>query len=86
MSDNHPIGLMVFGGASLQGIPWEVIVKEFRKSLGRTSFPQLSGYADGFFNFIEGHIKLFPESYRDRITIDEARSVVETSSVSTPVN
>ena len=41
MSHRHPVGVIVYGGADLMGIPWETIVKMYRDQLGQTSFPRL---------------------------------------------
>jgi hypothetical protein len=35
-------------------VPWEVVVKEFRSSLGNKSFNDLDGYAAEFFTFLNG--------------------------------
>ena len=32
-SNHHPVGLMIYDNASLLGVPWEVLVKEFRSQL-----------------------------------------------------
>ena len=72
LSESEPVGVMIYGGASLQDIPWEIVVKEFRKHLGQRSFPDLNGYADAFFKYTAKHGSLFPVDYRERIFIDEA--------------
>src|SRR5262249_53795801 len=33
------------------------------------------GYADAFFDFIEKHVRLFPEEYKRHVLMDEARRI-----------
>ncbi|WP_321422746.1 hypothetical protein [uncultured Methanobacterium sp.] len=53
LSKYEPIGIMVYNSSDFMGIPWETIIKEYRKELGDTNFDNLKGYVDGFFNFVE---------------------------------
>jgi hypothetical protein len=42
LSKYHPVGVMIFGNAEILGVPWQVIIKEFRKKeLGKTPYPTL---------------------------------------------
>ncbi len=52
-SKYHPVGLMVFGNAEFMGIPWETIVKLYRRQLGQRSFARLGDYADQFVAFLQ---------------------------------
>ena len=71
LSDYHPVGLMIFGTANLQKVPWEILVKDFRKQLDNKSFNNVSDYATAFFDFITGHDQLFPIHYQEKIFIEE---------------
>jgi len=53
LSKYSPVGLMVYGNASMLGIPWETIVKIYRRYLGDREFPHLDGYCHDFFNFLD---------------------------------
>jgi hypothetical protein len=61
LANSHPVGLMIFGSASLQDVPWELIVKEFRKTRCGESSPKLADYASRFFEFVKTHSGLFPD-------------------------
>jgi hypothetical protein len=37
LSKFHPVGIMIFNGTEFNGIPFELIIKEFRDSLGKKS-------------------------------------------------
>jgi len=78
LSAVHPVGLMINGSASLQYVPWELIVKEFRKSLGGDSCRKLAEYAPRFFEFIRNHRGLFSGAARRSAfldLVDQATSV-----------
>jgi hypothetical protein len=86
LSDHRPVGLMLFAGADILNVPWEVAIKEFRKSLGDKSFNNVSGYAEEFFSFLESENRFFPlevqkdnilqlaKRYAWRVSIDVATS------------
>lgn len=59
LSRSEPVGLMIYGSAGLQGVPWELAIKAFREASGAETHDQLSGYAEHFFDFVEHHDKLF---------------------------
>lgn len=52
LSKYAPVGVMVYGRAELLGVPWELIIKEFRKKLGKESYRSLDQYADEFITYI----------------------------------
>ena len=66
LSRAHPVGLMTYGTASLQGVPWEVGVKAFRRHLGSRSHTSLDGYAQALFKFIEGNRFILPADYLEQ--------------------
>lgn len=59
LSKTEPIGIMIYGSSQINGIPWELIIKEYRKQNSENSFDYLTSYAEDFFNFtIEFYRKL----------------------------
>lgn len=65
LSKHHPVGIMVYGNGSLCGVPWEMIIKAFRKYLKDESFPTLEGYADKFWDFLSKATNIIPPDVRD---------------------
>ena len=61
LSERHPVGIMVYNNASLLGVPWETIIKLFRKSLGGSGFQTLEEYGHKLIEFLMNGKKLFPE-------------------------
>ena len=52
LSKFHPVGVMIYNNAALEGVPWDVIIKLYRRSLGDKSFPKLEDYKKDFIRFI----------------------------------
>jgi len=67
LSRYSPVGIMVFDSTELMRMPWETIIKLYRKKLGRKSFPYVANYCEDFFRFIEEDINL-KEGEEEHIT------------------
>lgn len=66
LSKYQPVGIMVYGNAEFMEIPWESIVKIYRKKLGRKKFRKLGDYANHFIGFLDRQNSLIPESAQAR--------------------
>lgn len=51
LSKYSPVGVMIYGSGDFFSIPWETLIKEFRKSLGKKTFGKLSDYKEEFIAF-----------------------------------
>jgi hypothetical protein len=56
LCDHDPVGIMIFGNAEFMDIPFEPIIKEFRCSDLASPKEKLTGYADAFFEYLEGRL------------------------------
>ncbi|WP_175924448.1 hypothetical protein [Burkholderia latens] len=65
LSHHQPVGIMIYDSGSLLGVPWEIIIKEYRKDLGTASFDTIEEYADHFVSFISNNKLFFPDAERD---------------------
>ena len=52
LTKHHPVGVMVYNNAEFMGIPWETLIKMYRRSLGTESRPTVEAYVDDFLGFI----------------------------------
>lgn len=52
LSKVKPVGIMIYGNASLQSVPWEIIIKSYRASLKRKGFNTVEEYAEDFLKYI----------------------------------
>ncbi len=66
LSKYQPVGIMVYGAVEFTGIPWETIVKEYRRRLSKKQFSKLSDYAADFLAFLTCQSELFSKEERER--------------------
>ena len=66
LSKYQPVGIMVYGSADFMGVPWETIIKIYRKDkLGKKAFETLEEYATDFIAFLDNGNPLFPDSVQE---------------------
>ena len=66
LSRHQPVGIMIYGNALFMGVPWETIIKVFRKKLDEEKYDSLRLYAEKFIEFLNGNSKLFPEKEQEK--------------------
>jgi len=66
LSKFHPVGIMVYGNAELMGVPWEVIIKKYRKEeLKEECFKHLKDYGEHFLSYLNKNDSLFPQQQQE---------------------
>lgn len=53
LSDTEPVGIMTYGSADFTTVPWETVVKEYRRRRGSSKCSHLSEYAEAFLAFLQ---------------------------------
>ena len=53
LSDDYPVGVMMFSSADFMGMPWDVIIKMYHKNRGKQHFDTLRGYVENFIDFLK---------------------------------
>lgn len=66
LSKRHPVGVMVHGNAAILGVPWETIIKMFRRKLDGTVYPNLEDYGRALIAYLDENEVLFPLALQDR--------------------
>lgn len=61
LTQNAPVGIMIYGAARLLDVPWETVIKMYRERLGGKSFRSLEEYAEDLVHFIGNNRRLFPD-------------------------
>ena len=56
LKDKQPVAVMIVGNALLSKLPWDVIVRWYRKQNDSSGFPQLEDYIQHFKSFIDSEI------------------------------
>ncbi|MDD4794698.1 MAG: hypothetical protein PHU18_05590 [Dehalococcoidales bacterium] len=78
LSDNQPVGILIYDAADIDGVPWEAVIKRFRDTLGNRTYDKLEDYGSELMHFIESNEKgLIPNSAQERYmtnTIEECFS------------
>lgn len=69
LSRGGPVGLMIYGSADLQIVPWELYIKSFRESLAREQFDRLQTYSEKFFDFVQHNDRLFSKESKNETLI-----------------
>lgn len=78
LSKFHPVGIMIYGNALLLGVPWELLIKQYRDShLADRCFGSLREYSDDFIAFLDNNSKYFPNSVQDEFIDDYFGSRVD---------
>lgn len=75
LSRFEPVGVMIYGSATLDGVPWEIIIKNFRDKLGTVKHGSLQGYAEAFFEFLQQAAFFFPQADLDFKLLERALRV-----------
>ncbi len=72
LSRVEPVGGMIYGSATLDGVPWEIIIKNFRDRMGSTKYGALRDYATAFFDFVKRAAFFFPQADLDIKLLEHA--------------
>ncbi|MCW5696847.1 MAG: hypothetical protein KIS96_08960 [Bauldia sp.] len=84
LSKYAPVGIVIFQSGALGGLPWETIVKSYRKHLGRTVYDTLDQYCDDLFRWIESTPGLFDDAYVDAAIAEAAVTILNNLGSGTP--
>ncbi|MFA0025753.1 hypothetical protein AB4369_22880, partial [Vibrio sp. 10N.261.49.A5] len=76
LSKHHPVAIMIYERNELQGVPWELIIKSFRKKQGDKFYSKLSGYKDAFLEFTREFYFNLPEVRVSYWTQEAIREIV----------
>lgn len=71
ISPDHPVGIMTCGNATYMGLPWEVIIKEFRKTLVGRKLQHLEEYQNEFLNYILSNKHFSSEKWQTQVLQNE---------------
>lgn len=69
LSKTAPVAIMVYSRADFCGIPWETIIKEYRRNNGQQKFDTLHDYVINFLNFIQNNPIIKSNTYAENSLI-----------------
>jgi hypothetical protein len=67
LSKFNPVGIMIYNSATFMDVPWEVLIKEYRRRLKDRHYDHLIEYQTSFIEFISNKLELVNETYRESI-------------------
>ncbi|MEN6396876.1 MAG: hypothetical protein ABFC78_10380, partial [Methanoregula sp.] len=83
LSKYRPIGIMIYGNSHFMGIPWETVIKTYRRQLSTQTFDDVVEYANNFFEYINQNKVIFSEENNDAVykgtiigVLSEVRGVI----------
>lgn len=66
LSKRHPVGVMIYGNAAILGVPWETIIKMFRRQLDGVRYDKLEDYGKALIAYLDRNEHFFPQELQDR--------------------
>lgn len=67
LSKHHPIGIMIYNNAEFMNVPWETIVKMYRRQLGTSTKSTVKDYAEDFLGYAGNSSICTAEQRRDNL-------------------
>ncbi|HDI2490341.1 TPA: hypothetical protein PKT84_000396 [Acinetobacter baumannii] len=64
LSRTEPVGIMIYGNANLLNIPWETLIKLYRKK-NTSSLNHLNDYGENFIEFLNSQLHLFSDEQQN---------------------
>ncbi len=58
LSEAQPLGLMIYGNAEFMGLPFELVIKEFRRLMGGTCFSTVAECTDRFLSYLSSEVQV----------------------------
>ncbi len=77
LAHDLPIGVLIYGSADFMGVPWEVLVKEYRSTLRGQIQKHVDSYASGFVSFLQTQDWISDDEGSRRAAKDTMRSYLE---------
>lgn len=75
LQDDIPVGIMIYNSATINGVGWEQLFKEYKINRGNKVFDHLDDYATDFVSFIEKS-DFFPEEVQNRMLKEEIINII----------
>lgn len=65
LSKHAPVAAMVYGQAQLTGVPWETVIKAFRRQLGTTTYATVRQYGEALISYMGADSLLIPRHLQE---------------------
>lgn len=76
LSTTEPVAVMIYNGSSFGSIPWDTVVKEYRRELALKSYATIEEYAHNFIEYLSSLVgQVSTEEQRMRIIMTAKREL-----------
>lgn len=76
LSKVNPVAIMIYNNASINGSPWELLIKAFKSEKGNLDLPTVHSYAVEFFKFIVEKKSIITEYHTSKFIRGFFRQVI----------
>ena len=59
LSKVAPIGAIIYANGAFMSVPMEIIIKEYKKHIGKKTFSALKDYLNDFIHYLQSHVQFF---------------------------
>lgn len=77
LSKYAPVGVMIYNSASIMNVPWETLIKDYRKKLGKKKFSKLNEYYEDFLYYLGNNNLFFTSDLKEFYLKDCVLSVLQ---------
>jgi hypothetical protein len=74
LSDEHPIGVMIYDNVEFMGTPWDLIFNLYRQERGNRACCSVQEYAEAFIRFLKDHDYFSSDESRENYLLQEISS------------
>jgi hypothetical protein len=67
LNNDHPVGVMIYGGLEFMGIPLETLVKLYRSKRSGRSEKTIEGYSEDFLSYLENEVAFSDEDRHQHV-------------------
>lgn len=77
LSKNQPVAVMIYNNTTLNGVPWEIIIKSYRKKINSSNFATLEMYSEDFFKYVKSYSAKIPDNEKLELCLFKFASFME---------
>ncbi|MFI8146191.1 hypothetical protein [Acinetobacter sp. ABJ_C5_2] len=74
LSRTEPVGIMIYGSANLLTIPWETLIKLYRKN-NTSQLNNLKNYGEGFIDYLNSQLHLYSDEQQNHWAESRIRDI-----------
>ncbi len=65
LSKYHPVGIAIYNSSQFMGIPWETLIKMYRKQLEKKKFDTIEKYKTDFLTFLAKNLSYISSEFKE---------------------